>query len=37
MNALLIHNDNLPIQLLNYFGKDQLKFNIQSSHVIQYD
>lgn len=37
MNSLLIHNDNLPLDVLNFFGGNQLKFDIQSSHVIQYD
>ena len=37
MNSLLIHNDNLPLKVLNFFGSHQLKFDIQSSHVIQYD
>jgi CheY-like chemotaxis protein len=37
MNSLLIHNDNLPLEVLNFFGGNQLKFDIQSSHVIQYD
>ena len=37
MNALLIHNDNLPHDVLNFFGKQQLKFDIQSSHVIQHN
>jgi CheY-like chemotaxis protein len=37
MNSFLIHNDNLPLEVLNFFGSNQLKFDIQSSHVIQYD
>jgi len=37
MNTLLIHNDNLPLEVLNFLGSNQLKFDIQSSHVIQYD
>ena len=37
MNTLLIHNDNLPQEVMDIFGDKKLKFDIQSSHVIQQD
>ena len=37
MNTLLIHNDNLPQEVMDIFGDKKLKFDIQSSHVIEQD
>jgi CheY-like chemotaxis protein len=37
MNTLLIHNDNLPQGVMDIFGDKKLKFDIQSSHVIEQD
>ncbi|SIQ92682.1 response regulator [Maribacter ulvicola] len=36
MNALLIHNDNLPTILINNF-KNQLKFDIGQAKILEYD
>lgn len=37
MNTLLIHNDNLPQEVMDIFGDKKIKFDIQSSHVIEQD
>jgi DNA-binding NarL/FixJ family response regulator len=37
MNTLLIHNDNLPQEVMDIFGNKKLKYDIQSSHVIEQD